>query len=123
MKYGKSTRNWRRIFLRNEICFLNMIEPTCRQLAEVVVAVQELAAAAVVGLCWHFEFVRELVESLNTFDKHEHRAFAELCISEIPFENNGIWLNLTWIRASSRWPHSGAWANISIGCVHINSCV
>lgn len=45
-----------------------MIEHTCRQLAEVVAAVLELVVAVVVGLelCWHFEFVHELVESLKS---------------------------------------------------------
>lgn len=48
-----------------------MIEHTCRQLAEVVAAVLELVVAVVVGLelCWHFEFVHELVESLKSTEK------------------------------------------------------
>lgn len=48
-----------------------MIEHTCRQLAEVVAAVLEPVVAVVVGLelCWHFEFVHELVESLKSTEK------------------------------------------------------
>lgn len=49
-----------------------MIEHTCRQLAEVVAAVLEPVVAVVVGLelCWHFEFVHELVESLKSTEKN-----------------------------------------------------